>query len=376
MTLLTKHHSNEQEAERDLLRLRHAIYTIQCPDKLRARVWKLLLHLVNVSSSCYISLVHRGPSLFDNKIRNDTFRTMTTDALFLERVSEDMLIRVLNAFVWISRQGSPGERTSDTSEEIQLRQKFRSLSSCANELSYVQGMNVLAAPFLMVMPEMEAFFSFSTFLWQCCPLYVQPTLKGVHCGLKVSCCVISLDLMTNTTHGYCNDFKLVDLCMNALDPTLYGFLLGKGLTANVYAFASVLTFSACTPPLSELLKLWDLMFAFGFHLNILYIIAQVAIVRRELLLCPSPMKILRKLPPLNAQPIISIAMVFCRTLPPSLYDKLVRHAYDESVADELGVQVVADPHQPQDDVSDTPAYMTEAMNRFHNVSLSGSSKGF
>lgn len=29
---------------------------------------------------------------------------MTTDASFLEHVSEDMLIRVLNAFVWISKQ--------------------------------------------------------------------------------------------------------------------------------------------------------------------------------------------------------------------------------------------------------------------------------
>ena len=41
----------------------------------------------------------------DSKIRNDTFRTMTTDANFIEHVSEDMLIRVLNAFVWISQQG-------------------------------------------------------------------------------------------------------------------------------------------------------------------------------------------------------------------------------------------------------------------------------
>ena len=53
--------------------------------------------------------------------------------------------------------------------------------------TYVQGMNVLAAPFLYTMPsELEAFYCFSKFIEESCPLYVQPTLEGVHRGLKVS----------------------------------------------------------------------------------------------------------------------------------------------------------------------------------------------
>jgi hypothetical protein len=53
--------------------------------------------------------------------------------------------------------------------------------------TYVQGMNVLAAPFLYTMPsELEAFFCFAKFIEECCPLYVQPTLDGVHRGLKVT----------------------------------------------------------------------------------------------------------------------------------------------------------------------------------------------
>ena len=52
--------------------------------------------------------------------------------------------------------------------------------------TYVQGMNVLAAPFLYTMPsELEAFFCFAKFIEESCPLYVQPTLEGVHRGLKV-----------------------------------------------------------------------------------------------------------------------------------------------------------------------------------------------
>lgn len=64
-----------------------------------------------------------------------------------------------------------------------IREQFNCHNSTS--LTYVQGMNVLAAPFLMVMKEMEAFHTYSTFIWKWCPLYVQPTMKGVHCGLRV-----------------------------------------------------------------------------------------------------------------------------------------------------------------------------------------------
>ncbi|KAI8379165.1 rab-GTPase-TBC domain-containing protein [Radiomyces spectabilis] len=332
--ILKRQHQNDEEgAENSLYELRLEILRGGCPPKLRGSAWKLLLRLTNVSSSCYVNLVHRGPSPMDSKIRNDTFRTMTTDASFIEHVSEDMLIRVLNAFVWISRQ----ERVGDTSEELQLRSLFRSWYSTPGELTYVQGMNVLVAPFLTTMTEMEAFFAFSTFIWKWCPVYVEHTLRGVHCGLR-----------------------LLDLCLQSLDPMLYGYLRGRGLTANMYACASVLTFSACTPPLSELLQLWDLMLACGTHLNILFIIAQLALIRKELMDCSSPMKILRKLPNLQAQPIIKIALASCKKLPPDLYDKLVRHAYDETVSDCLGVQLAAGSSSMQDDCTTVPPYIAEA----------------
>jgi hypothetical protein len=90
--------------------------------------------------------------------------TLATDLAFKSRVSEIMLIRLLDAFVW--RHHNPPED--------------------ALEFTYVQGMNVLAAPFLYIMPtELEAFYSFAAFIELSCPLYVQPTLEGVHRGLKV-----------------------------------------------------------------------------------------------------------------------------------------------------------------------------------------------
>jgi cell cycle arrest protein BUB2 len=86
-------------------------------------------------------------------------------------VREDMLVRLLDAFVW---------KNQDNADQGKLA------------FGYVQGMNVLAAPFLYIMPsEVEAFYAFSKFIEQCCPLYVQPTLAGVHRGLQVSFFTVS-----------------------------------------------------------------------------------------------------------------------------------------------------------------------------------------
>lgn len=97
--------------------------------------------------------------------------------------------------------------------------------------TYVQGMNVLAAPFLYTMPsEVEAFFCFSKFIEESCPLYVQPTLEGVHRGLKV--CFFSCGIYSNS-RIYC---QLLDRCLQFVDPELFAHLRSKNLSAEIYAF--------------------------------------------------------------------------------------------------------------------------------------------
>ena len=112
------------------------------------------------------------------------FRTLATDKGFKERVREDMLVRLLDAFVW-RNHGNYALYWISSSSRLTLnpldRQETQRLG-----FTYVQGMNVLAAPFLYTMPsELEAFFCFAKFIEESCPLYVQPTLEGVHRGLKV-----------------------------------------------------------------------------------------------------------------------------------------------------------------------------------------------
>ncbi|KAI8982089.1 rab-GTPase-TBC domain-containing protein [Mycotypha africana] len=313
-SILARKHTDSEASEESLTALREALQHF-CPKELRGKAWKLLLRVNRVSASTYISLVEKGSSSLDDKIRQDTFRTMTTDTNFIEHVSEDMLVRLLNAFVW-NKEGNNGNEELDT-------------------VTYVQGMNILAAPFLMTMPEMEAFFSFSILVRKWCPLYVHPTMKGVHCGLK-----------------------LLDICLLQLDPVLYGFLYGKNITARTYAFASVMTLSACTPPSSELLYLWDFMFSYGLHLNILFIIAQLALIRTELLHSDHPANLLRVLPPLRARKIVHLTKSLCKKISDDLYDKLVRHTYDESVAEELGI-LSSTTNEQKDGIEELPDFMKD-----------------
>jgi cell cycle arrest protein BUB2 len=265
---------------------------------LRIYVWLVLLDAPILSTDDYLALIHRGASPAYSKIRNDTFRTLTTDPLFRRRVSEASLIRLLNAIAWklhdsreeqrqsrptSSRASLPGDgsisgrshsNTSMSSPNARNRARALTLTTEGSESgagattlepgTYVQGMNVLAAPFLYAArSEAEAFVAFYSLLTRECPGYIRGAMDGVHRGLA-----------------------LVDKVLAIVDPKLSMYLTAKGLSAEIYAFPSVLTLCACTPPLPEVLRLWDFLFAYGPHLNIVCIVAQLTIMRSQILQSP------------------------------------------------------------------------------------------
>eukprot|EP00835_Amoeboradix_gromovi_P003533 NODE_237_length_13348_cov_0.297381.p5 type:complete len:214 gc:universal NODE_237_length_13348_cov_0.297381:13142-12501(-) len=163
----------------------------------RGMVWKALLGIKVVSSKRYITLVQKGASEAYGKIKNDTHRTLKTDEQFKLVVDEHMLLRTLNAFVWDMKD----KNLSFTSDS----------TKCL--FYYVQGMNALAAPFLFVMNEVDAFYSFSQLIQYSCPTYVQKNTEGVRCGAL-----------------------LLDSCLEHLDNELYNYLRSKSLSAEIYAF--------------------------------------------------------------------------------------------------------------------------------------------
>jgi len=239
----------------------------------------ILLNAPILETDTYLALIHRGPSPAYSKIRNDTFRTLATDPLFKRRVSEASLIRLLNAVAWKLHDAREERGELKHTANIQGSPELQSTPSRTHALTlttegsevgnsepgiYVQGMNVLSAPFLYAArSEAEAFIAFHRFITHECPGYVRGAMDGVHAGLA-----------------------LVDKVLAIVDPKLSLYLIAKGMKAELYAFPSVLTLCACTPPLPEVLRLWDFLFAYGAHLNILCIVAQLVILRNQILSSP------------------------------------------------------------------------------------------
>ena len=172
----------------------------------------ILLCAPPIPTDDYLALVHRGPSPAYAKIRNDTFRTLATDPLFRRRVSEASLIRLLNAVAWTlydrkeeqlrsSRSAVLTSATDDGSPELRHVTPItnpprsaamspdgdaQSVDGGSEAGTYVQGMNVIAAPFLYAArSEAEAFVAFQRFISLECPGYVRGAMDGVHRGLAV-----------------------------------------------------------------------------------------------------------------------------------------------------------------------------------------------
>ena len=279
---------------------------------LRIYIWLVLLSAPPTPTDRYLDLVRQGPSPSYAKIRDDTFRTFTSDPLFRRRVTENSLTRVLNAVSWtlhdaheahingwmsppsigskppLSFTGSPppsnasihnhGRRSNGAGSPIANRaglvsadgQSDAGMSSSAHgqdstTVGYVQGMNVLAAPFCYAArSEVQAFTAFNTFLTQQIPGYVRGgSMEGVHKGTK-----------------------LVDRILEVVDRKLAQHLQEHRLSAAIWAFGPVLTCCASVPPLPEVLSLWDFYMAYGAHLNLVCIVAQLVLIRDELLRSP------------------------------------------------------------------------------------------
>ncbi len=251
---------------------------------LRIYIWSILLDAPPLATDTYLDLIRRGPSPAYAKIRNDTHRTLMTNPLFKRRVRENSIIRLLNAIAWRlhdakADRGIDSSRMTNASNDlgspelhhvspvIKHAQGASTATTDGSEAGgsepgiYVQGMNVLSAPFLYAArTEPQAFVAFHRFITRECPGYIRGAMDGVHKGVA-----------------------LVERCLAIADPKLSTYMVSKGVKAQIYAFASVLTMSACTPPLPEVLLLWDFLFAYGSHLNILCICAQLVMMREDLM---------------------------------------------------------------------------------------------
>jgi len=240
---------------------------------LRGTLWKIFLGVKDINPQQYIALVKNGPAVCRRSIDNDVGRTFRHDSSFEDVVSRDKLYRCLNAFAHI-----------------------------CPEIGYVQGMNVLCGTFLYVLPEIEAFYCFYNLMKYRLEQYVIQDLPGAHAALE-----------------------LLTQILKATDPELHAYLHAHSFKPQ-FLLHAILSLGSGTPPLTEVLKLWDLYLAFGVHMNVVCTVAQLILMRNILLKHPSPCSLLRVLPQLDAAAIISISVRLVQQLPAPLYEMLVQHA--------------------------------------------------
>ena len=345
---------------------------------LRGRIWKLLLGVERVDARRYGRLIGRGPARaeMEEKIENDIERTLKNNGEYHDRVPDDQLRRVLNAYV-ISRstkncrsarsgghtRGTNRSRTttaarttiaaanstfstsSATAVETQLTTKDSHggvVRGVGGDGLYVQGMNVLAAPLLYVMNELDAFCSFERLLTHHCPLYVKNDLRGAQ-----------------------EAAFLLEQVLAHVDPTLSAYLdkaYGTPHWGPVTSLPHLLSLSASKPsPLHVTLQLWDVLFACGVHMNVVFLAAHMMLARETLMggtgvvsedndeaggsgstttdatSAPTGVAELQNMlfeckgmPPLDPGVVVTLSMHLLSKLPDELYDRLVFHPFAEA----------------------------------------------
>ena len=148
-----------------------------------------------LSPDHYISLLYKSTVV--EKIDDDVFRTF-----FVENFSEyyPQMTRILNAYA---------------NDQVDKSNR-----------NYVQGMNMLLAPFCLVMPELDAYYAYRQFLNKFIPTYVCKLITGVHQGLR-----------------------LMHECIKVVDEELYYYL--KDGSKCLFMMPQILSFMTCNTPATE-----------------------------------------------------------------------------------------------------------------------------
>jgi cell cycle arrest protein BUB2 len=278
-------------------------WTTKCT--LRGKIWKVLLGVNKVDAAQYLHLVSKGPSKHASKIDDDLHRTLASTVSFTSRVPQAKICRLLNGYV----NGRAHSSTSARNNNNRSTSNGKPTAKKDENTYYVQGMNLLAAPMLYVLPETDAYYAFKHLLVRHCPRYVSKTLEGAHDGAK-----------------------LTDHILQIFDNELYTFLKKQMLSSSLTLFPTILSLSTNRKPFNEVLRLWDVLFAYGVHLNIIFSVANLILIR-NIILSNSPaenQKLLNKgqgMPPLRSELIITLSMHLIRTIPEDLYTKLVLHPF-------------------------------------------------
>lgn len=268
-----------------LKQLRYSLLTNKSAisHELRVEIWCILLQIdLNGITTNYINglnAIKEGNVYLDwyKKIDQDISRTFINTALSKNPKKQKQLKRILYLFAY-------------------------------NNDFYIQGMNVIIAP-ILTMSDMD------------------PVAYAIFDKLMVKLSnYYNKSLSLDRIHRGC---KLVEIVLSKIDPKLYKKFNKLSYPLHLLVVPSIMTLSGNVEPVSEVLKLWDFIIAYGLHLNVLFIVAQLVIVRDTILSIESEEELfnyLRKMPKLDdGMRVVKLGIGFIDRLGRDLLQELIDH---------------------------------------------------
>ncbi|EDR22780.1 cell division control protein, putative [Entamoeba dispar SAW760] len=241
----------------------------------RGKVWKILLGIYKIDSFEYCDSGKTDDAKWEN-IFKDYSRTFRHDDIYEQRKCSDKIVRLLNHVC-----------AAIGSEDV----------------TYLQGMNLIAGMFLAVMPELDSYYCTKKMILQLLPTYYGK--NGKYYGVWWGC-------------------KLVFDCMKYIDPVLYSHFYSSR-SNPIVLMPCFNGLSSNTSPLNEALILWDYYFAKGCF-NVVYItLAQLVSCRKILFQVSNPSAILKDFPSLQAKKLILLAESFSQAIPSDLQKLVKQH---------------------------------------------------
>ncbi|OBA24922.1 hypothetical protein HANVADRAFT_54225 [Hanseniaspora valbyensis NRRL Y-1626] len=268
-----------------LKQLRYSLLTNKShiSSKLRIELWCILLQIdLNGITTDYINGVTtmKEENIYLDwykKIDQDISRTFINTSLSKNPTKQKQLKRILYLFAY-------------------------------NNNFYIQGMNVILAP-ILTMTDIEpiAYAIFDKSMLKLNNYYNES---------------LSLDRI----HNGC---KLVETVLSKIDPKLYKKFNKLSYPLHLLVVPSIMTLSGNAEPVTEVLKMWDFIIAYGVHLNVLFIVAQLVIVRDTILKINSEEELfnyLRKMPKLDdGMRVVKLGIGFIDRLGRDFLQELIDH---------------------------------------------------
>ena len=187
-------------------------------------------------------------------------------------------------------------------------------------------MNILAAPLLHSMPEFDAFLVYNKLLTRYCPrYYVEPAISGAKDGAAlVEKC--SRHDSAETLRASCED-----MLPNVASPTSLPHVISLSSSRRM--------------PMTQILRLWDVLFSCGIYVNILFIVACIIAMEDQIMRSESAAAIQALLnegkgaPSFESREIITAAVSYVSMIPDELLSILRLHPTDEVVIPQVVVEV-------------------------------------